>query len=678
MNNILLSINTDNTKYKNLASDIKKLEKLLKTNLSQKDYYRFQESTVLLFQTEKINLKEYRWLTKLAINGALEWTESRVDYGFEDWLAFMFILRNAGLAFNEKIYQEMYDFWNSKQFIQLAKNHKVIAEIIVHLINNFNFEYQTFYSKLPKTFFYYLLLTTSKNSAKQFVSIKNYLQKIETILEISILSDKHNIFFLYALLDSYSEFCKAKNKENFYKKINNWYYFFNNILLDFPKILSEKANSQFAKNHNKLIDYYVYITIKKKLPVSCLIGFSDYFMNVINKKSKIKPLNNWLKVVSNQFKTIAYTDEIITHWLNNKDNYANFTKNQIEEIMKFAGYFKKKKDIWNSAAMYSQAKSKSIRKIKEAPKYLSQEELLKFLFVAYEMPDFMLKNITRLNNKIEQSIFFLIAKGDNLSKHNILPFNVTKREAHLFINFDNNLPSIDTALKMLIHAKILVNNGDSNFTQVVTQSQIMNHLDDMPFWETFFKFYGTNKTDMGYRRIRELIDYIIFKRYNDPQTENFSLKGKTVVSIIRQTVEWHLLLHRSRNKYINIKWNGLKKPNLYFDMKSNLITDKNKIEKAKYIIKQMISGEELAKEGLAQKHCVASYAKLCVTKQVSIWSLREIKGIHKVLYNRMITIEIANNKIVQARGIFNRLPNDNEKTIIKKWALKQNFILVQY
>ena len=656
MEDIYFNIDTNKIEDKELVSEIIKSKKILSEKLSLNNFYRFQEISVEILNRQKIKHLEYKWLTKLVLNGALDWTERRVDYGFNDWLEFMYILRNRGLEFDEKIYQDLHDFWNSKKFIQLANNYKVIAEKIVHLINNSNFEYQTFYSKLPTVFFNYLILTISKKSAEQFVEIKNYLQEIETILEISISSGKQEPIFLYALIDAYPEFCKSKNKENFFKKIKNWHYLFNNILSYFPIILKDTINELFKTKYNKLIDYYVYITIKKKLPADYLVNFTNFFKNFSDNKTSIKSINNWVKAISNQSEPLFNMRITISHWLDSQKNYKNFTKEQAAEAIKFTNYFKdnlydsnlsllnehpvlvkglneskmssgytSKLNIAYNAALYSQSIDKSVRKLEDAPKSLTQEELLRFLFVVYEMPSFMLKKIKRLNNEFERIIFFHVAEGKNLTKLNILPFNVTKREAHIFLNIKeydtldifDQLEPIYTAIEMLIYAKIIVNNGDINFFKIVRSSAIINHLDDMPFWETFFKFYGKNK--FFFVRIRELIDYIIFKRYNDPETENFTLKGRTAASISRQTEEWHVSIHYSKNKYFNTKWSGFKKPNFYFDEKSTLITDKNKIEKANYIIKQLNTGEELAKEGYAQRHCVASYSRMCAAGQISLF-----------------------------------------------------------
>jgi len=66
-------------------------------------------------------------------------------------------------------------------------------------------------------------------------------------------------------------------------------------------------------------------------------------------------------------------------------------------------------------------------------------------------------------------------------------------------------------------------------------------------------------------------------------------------------------------------------------------------------------------------HCVASYKRLCMNEQVSIWSLTTEFPLGHI--NRGVTIEVRKDgAIVQCRGFVNRLPYGNEVAAVKRWA----------
>jgi hypothetical protein len=76
------------------------------------------------------------------------------------------------------------------------------------------------------------------------------------------------------------------------------------------------------------------------------------------------------------------------------------------------------------------------------------------------------------------------------------------------------------------------------------------------------------------------------------------------------------------------------------------------------------SPKDIIREGSSLSHCVASYVKDVVNGRCKIFFLRNKEDLDKSL----ITIELRGNRIVQAKGQSNRLPNENEKKLMKKWA----------
>jgi len=66
-------------------------------------------------------------------------------------------------------------------------------------------------------------------------------------------------------------------------------------------------------------------------------------------------------------------------------------------------------------------------------------------------------------------------------------------------------------------------------------------------------------------------------------------------------------------------------------------------------------------------HCVASYKRLCVSGDVSIWSLACEYPLGQV--NKGVTIEVRRSGIImQCRGFANRPAHANELAMIRRWA----------
>ena len=66
-------------------------------------------------------------------------------------------------------------------------------------------------------------------------------------------------------------------------------------------------------------------------------------------------------------------------------------------------------------------------------------------------------------------------------------------------------------------------------------------------------------------------------------------------------------------------------------------------------------------------HCVYSYARTIERGECAIWTqtLEDDAG-----HWRILTIEVRNRQVVQARGRFNRLPDARARLALEAWAAK--------
>ena len=80
------------------------------------------------------------------------------------------------------------------------------------------------------------------------------------------------------------------------------------------------------------------------------------------------------------------------------------------------------------------------------------------------------------------------------------------------------------------------------------------------------------------------------------------------------------------------------------------------------------STEEIKKEGVEQHNCVACYISRVLDDKCHIMFMRPLDNLSK----SYITLEIVNNKIVQAKRKYNRNPDAKEREVIRKWNEKYN------
>ena len=91
-----------------------------------------------------------------------------------------------------------------------------------------------------------------------------------------------------------------------------------------------------------------------------------------------------------------------------------------------------------------------------------------------------------------------------------------------------------------------------------------------------------------------------------------------------------------------------------------------------YVIFPARSFEDLINESTNQNNCVRTYAKMYANGECFIYFLRKKNNIDKSL----VTIEIRDNKVVQAKTKNNCLPNKDLMDVIKKW--KKTLMPISY
>src|SRR5258706_10246103 len=127
-----------------------------------------------------------------------------------------------------------------------------------------------------------------------------------------------------------------------------------------------------------------------------------------------------------------------------------------------------------------------------------------------------------------------------------------------------------------------------------------------------------------------------------PPLPHFSLKGRTVQSLMRLMEDWHRDLGQGEG---GLSWG----PSSIRPLIQESPNDDPAMAPTIWEITELTSGGQLRTEGTALRHCVASYSYSCWKGRSRIWSLRRRKGRS---YRSVVTVEVnpASRTIVQARG----------------------------
>lgn len=172
----------------------------------------------------------------------------------------------------------------------------------------------------------------------------------------------------------------------------------------------------------------------------------------------------------------------------------------------------------------------------------------------------------------------------------------------------------------------------------------------------FCKYVITESVNQGYTNIRtfisELRDYISMCAY-------LKTTPALYTSYLKQT---HDVC--ARNHKIQLSTIEEQKFTEIYKNDKTVTVGKNR----KFIVVPPKNSEQIKKEGDALNHCVASYIKRVLDGKTKIMFLREKED------ESLITLEIRNNQICQARGLHNRAPSQAERNAISEYAKKMSLV----
>ena len=153
----------------------------------------------------------------------------------------------------------------------------------------------------------------------------------------------------------------------------------------------------------------------------------------------------------------------------------------------------------------------------------------------------------------------------------------------------------------------------------------------------------------------------------DPPEPAFSIKGRTVQSMLRLMRDWHRRLGLGT---AGRAWT----PSPLHPMVLEVPSEDASAPPIRWQIVELTNSAQLRAEGAALHHCVASYDDRCCRGMSRIWSLRFWRGekVHRVM---TIEVDLKKRAIVQARARANRPASGKPLRLLQDWAARERLQL---
>lgn len=274
-------------------------------------------------------------------------------------------------------------------------------------------------------------------------------------------------------------------------------------------------------------------------------------------------------------------------------------------------------------------------------------------FIRYA-PTFVLCRLTTMMENPDQVIWVRwMAMGKNIRKAPHLPFPLSKRMAHWL----TQAPHFSTFPQALIFAQVKGLGGSEDLCQFI-QAFYRDSNNNWHFRTQVVSFLVRYETALNPGSLSSLLGYLEHCRQ---EISGYSLKGRTLSSLLRQMTAWELERHyeeemeRWSTVPMPASWPGIPYPDYQLGMAAQ-----------KYCITQLTSVKALIEEGIHMHHCVASYAYACSRNECSIWSLRQCDATGNM--ERLVTIQLDKaGRVVQTRRAYNAMPKEQEMEMIRRW-----------
>jgi hypothetical protein len=307
--------------------------------------------------------------------------------------------------------------------------------------------------------------------------------------------------------------------------------------------------------------------------------------------------------------------------------------------------------------------------------------LVEHLLMQYPTPPFMLSAwLCPSSQAAGQRQLWHIGMGCGLSIRRLdVPIRMTRRMENLFLKAPHHL-TIEQAFR---YSQVLALGGDSPLADAITATRLGTDLENDDFWETVVCFF-INAEDMTTDQVNPIVDFLYHTKFAkreaiaenrtiilNPPHPDFSMKGRSLNSIMRMVGKWHEDIARCKDN-VGLSWPRSSIRD--FAYLEEFQDSEGNRERRIWTISQLLYGAQLTDEGRAMGHCAGIYSSACFKGFTTVWSMK-MESRENV--RRILTIEVEpkNRLIRQARAKHNRMPNEISLNILKRWAAKEGLKL---
>lgn len=302
--------------------------------------------------------------------------------------------------------------------------------------------------------------------------------------------------------------------------------------------------------------------------------------------------------------------------------------------------------------------------------------LIKHLLCPYELPLFMDSVWLSETSDLEKQWHLDMGNGSSFRKLGI-PINMTRTMEHYFLQ----APHHYTVYQAMRYGQTRGLGGSKDYALLIADSPISNHWQDDDFWSDAIKLI-VKEEDMDAIQLESFINKLYRIKFQqeeivtingsetlEPLDPHFDIRGRTFSSIMRMELPNR---QYSFNQF-----------SIHLDWKKSSINDYIAIESATenkearvWAIRELLTSQEIKKEGQSMKNCVATYIPKCQSRKSGIWTM-EMLFKNKVV--KMVTIEVnlQKNEICQVKARFNKRPTDKCMQILKEWEKQEGLSLIQ-
>lgn len=287
-------------------------------------------------------------------------------------------------------------------------------------------------------------------------------------------------------------------------------------------------------------------------------------------------------------------------------------------------------------------------------------------FVPYESPQGLLAQLQAMN-PLEIDFLMRVVRGENCRNYEVLPIQISQKQLTDLLQFKAVNLNIQNRvlLSMLCAQELLSVQPDFRlfyFFWKILQRNLSNavlvHID---FWKQALQLVNTANQEIPKINSTWCVEFLV-QHAPGFQEKSIQLSGRTPKSFWQLVLNWQH--EQQQREFLAIQpWKTQTDEPFEIQVHDTI-----------YKFQELIDAKTLQQEGNELNHCALTYAVKCSKGLCSIFSLKKSDA-GKRSFSALITLEVAENKVVQARGAYNRNANAFERFLIDTWCKAKGFEL---